>query len=66
MRSRTRRLRAVAGTAPDLTNLVGELLLKSPDFAGLRERYEVTGREPRPAGASASTRRNPAVPTTTR
>jgi len=36
-------------TAPDaldLTNLVGELLLKSPDFAGLWERYEVTGRKP--------------------
>lgn len=43
------RLRAVAGTAPDapdLTNLVGELLLKSPEFAGLWERYEVTGRKP--------------------
>ncbi|MCX5241435.1 helix-turn-helix transcriptional regulator [Streptomyces prunicolor] len=43
------RLRAIAGTAPDapdLTNLVGELLLKSPDFAGLWERYEVTGRKP--------------------
>lgn len=43
------RLRAIAGTAPDapdLTNLVGELLLKSPDFAGLWERYEVTGRRP--------------------
>ncbi|MCX5554855.1 helix-turn-helix transcriptional regulator [Streptomyces sp. NBC_00038] len=43
------RLRATAGTAPDapdLTNLVGELLLKSPDFAGLWERYEVTGRKP--------------------
>lgn len=43
------RLRAVAGTAPDapdLTRLVGELLLKSPDFAGLWERYEVTGRKP--------------------
>ncbi|MFE3598830.1 helix-turn-helix transcriptional regulator [Streptomyces sp. NPDC059142] len=41
------RLRALAGTAPDapdLTHLVGELLLKSPDFAGLWERYEVTGR----------------------
>lgn len=40
---------AVAGTAPDasdLTHLVGELLLKSPDFAGLWERYEVTGRKP--------------------
>ncbi|TDT29330.1 helix-turn-helix protein [Streptomyces sp. BK208] len=43
------RLRAVAGTAPDapdLTNLVGELLLKSADFSGLWERYEVTGRKP--------------------
>lgn len=43
------RLRAIAGTAPDapdLTQLVGELLLKSPDFAGLWERYEVTGRKP--------------------
>lgn len=43
------RLRAIAGTAPDapdLTRLVGELLLKSPDFAGLWERYEVTGRKP--------------------
>ncbi|MFC5827301.1 transcriptional regulator, partial [Nonomuraea insulae] len=38
-----------AGTAPDapdLTNLVGELLLKSPDFAKLWERYDVTGRKP--------------------
>ncbi|GAA3607790.1 helix-turn-helix transcriptional regulator [Nonomuraea rosea] len=43
------RLRAQAGTAPDapdLTNLVGELLLKSPDFAKLWERYDVTGRKP--------------------
>lgn len=42
------RLRALAGTdpdAPDLTTLVGELLLKSPAFAGLRERHEVTGRK---------------------
>lgn len=42
------RLRALAGTdpdAPDLTTLVGELLVKSPDFAGLWERYEVTGRK---------------------
>ncbi len=41
------RLRALAGTnpdAPDLTNLVGELLLKSPDFAKLWDRYDVTGR----------------------
>lgn len=43
------RLRAIAGTAPDapdLTTLVGELLLKSPDFATLWERYDVTGRKP--------------------
>ncbi|MBV6702225.1 helix-turn-helix transcriptional regulator [Kitasatospora aureofaciens] len=42
------RLRALAGTdpdAPDLTALVGELLLKSPDFAKLWDRYEVTGRK---------------------
>jgi transcriptional regulator with XRE-family HTH domain len=41
------RLRALAGTepdAPDLANLVGELLLKSPDFAKLWERYDVTRR----------------------
>ncbi|MER5806143.1 helix-turn-helix transcriptional regulator [Streptomyces mirabilis] len=41
------RLRAVAGTdpdAPDLAPLVGELLLKSPDFARLWERYDVKGR----------------------
>ncbi|MFE3828516.1 helix-turn-helix transcriptional regulator [Streptomyces sp. NPDC059092] len=38
------RLRALAGTdpdAPDLARLVGELLLKSPDFARLWERYDV-------------------------
>ncbi|WP_063734484.1 helix-turn-helix transcriptional regulator [Streptomyces sp. RTd22] len=42
------RLRALAGTAPDapdLTQLVGELLLKSPDFAQLWERYDVVGRK---------------------
>ncbi|WP_405483508.1 helix-turn-helix transcriptional regulator [Streptomyces sp. NBC_00009] len=42
------RLRAQAGTnpdAPDLTHLVGELLLKSPDFAKLWERYDVVGRK---------------------
>ncbi|WP_405015127.1 helix-turn-helix transcriptional regulator [Kitasatospora sp. NBC_01539] len=42
------RLRALAGTdpdAPDLTRLVGELLLKSPDFARLWDRYDVTGRK---------------------
>jgi transcriptional regulator with XRE-family HTH domain len=43
------RLRVQAGTAPDapdLTGLVGELLVKSPDFAELWDRYEVTGRKP--------------------
>ncbi|MBY8881468.1 helix-turn-helix transcriptional regulator [Actinacidiphila acidipaludis] len=38
------RLRALAGTdpdAPDLAQLVGELLLKSSDFAHLWERYDV-------------------------
>ena len=57
------RLRAVAGTAPDapdLTNLVGELLLKSPDFARLWERYEVTGRKP-----AQKTFRHPRVGTVT-
>ncbi|MEU0642905.1 helix-turn-helix transcriptional regulator [Streptomyces umbrinus] len=42
------RLRGLAGTAPDapdLTHLVGELLLKSPDFARLWERYDVIGRK---------------------
>ena len=42
------RLRAQAGTdpdAPDLTSLVGELLLKSPEFAKLWERYDVVGRK---------------------
>jgi transcriptional regulator with XRE-family HTH domain len=41
------RVRALAGTdpdAPDLAALVGELLLKSPDFAKLWECYDVTGR----------------------
>ncbi|MFD3308648.1 helix-turn-helix transcriptional regulator [Streptomyces sp. NPDC058656] len=40
------RLRALAGTspdAPDLTTIAGELLLKSPEFARLWERYDVTG-----------------------
>ncbi|WP_419998113.1 helix-turn-helix transcriptional regulator [Streptomyces boninensis] len=40
------RLRAEAGTnpdAPDLTSIVGELVLKSPDFAKLWDRYEVAG-----------------------
>ncbi len=42
------RLRGLAGTAPDapdLTQLVGELVLKSPDFAKLWERYDVVGRK---------------------
>jgi transcriptional regulator with XRE-family HTH domain len=42
------RLRAQSGIdpdAPDLTDLVGELLLKSPDFAKLWERYDVVGRK---------------------
>jgi MmyB-like transcription regulator ligand binding domain len=41
------RLRALAGTdpdAPDLAQLVDELLLKSPEFARLWERYDVQGR----------------------
>ena len=40
------RLRALAGTdpgAPGLTRLLGELLLGSPEFARLWERYDVTG-----------------------
>ncbi|MER7915571.1 MULTISPECIES: helix-turn-helix domain-containing protein [unclassified Streptomyces] len=40
-------LRAVAGADPDnpeLTTLVGELVLKSPDFARLWERYDVCER----------------------
>ncbi|GIH18313.1 helix-turn-helix transcriptional regulator [Rugosimonospora africana] len=43
------RLRALAGTAPDapdLAQLVGELLLKSPDFARLWERYDVRAHRP--------------------
>ncbi|WP_225849948.1 helix-turn-helix transcriptional regulator [Streptomyces sp. HPF1205] len=43
------RLRALAGTepdAPDLARLVGELLLKSPDFARLWERYDVRAHRP--------------------
>jgi MmyB-like transcription regulator ligand binding domain len=38
--------RALAATepdAPDLTNLVGELLVKSPQFARMWERYDVRG-----------------------
>jgi len=40
------RLRALACTdpdAPDLTRLAGELLLKSPEFAKLWERYDIKG-----------------------
>lgn len=40
------RLRTLAGTdpdAPDLTRLAGELLLKSPEFARLWERYDIKG-----------------------
>ncbi|MDT0549989.1 MULTISPECIES: helix-turn-helix transcriptional regulator [Streptomyces] len=40
------RLRALAGTdpdAPDLTRLAGELLVKSPEFARLWERYDIKG-----------------------
>ncbi|MFD4544950.1 helix-turn-helix transcriptional regulator [Streptomyces sp. NPDC058466] len=40
------RLRALAGTDPDapgLTRLAGELLLKSPEFARLWERYDALG-----------------------
>ncbi|MBP2703710.1 helix-turn-helix domain-containing protein [Microbispora sp. RL4-1S] len=43
------RLRALAGTdpdAPDLAQLVGELLMKSPDFAHMWERYDVRAHRP--------------------
>jgi MmyB-like transcription regulator ligand binding domain len=62
------RLRALAGTdpdAPDLAGLVGGLLLKSPDFAKLSERYDVTRRtaapskpfhHPRPARSPSASR----------
>jgi hypothetical protein len=39
-------LRALSGLepdAPDLTAIVGELVLKSPEFAGLWRRYDVHG-----------------------
>jgi len=58
------RLRALAGTepdAPDLAALVGELLLKSPDFARLWERYDVTTR----ASAQKKTFHHPHVGTIT-
>lgn len=57
------RLRALAGVepdAPDLTRLVDELLVKSPDFASLWERYEV-----RPYTAAAKTLNHPEVGTFT-
>lgn len=57
------RLRALAGAepdAPDLTELVEELLVKSPDFADLWERYEV-----RPHNQGAKTMRHPGVGTFT-
>ncbi|MEU6251326.1 helix-turn-helix transcriptional regulator [Streptomyces sp. NPDC047043] len=44
VRSCVARLRALAGTdpdGPDLTRLAGELLIKSPDFARLWERYDI-------------------------
>jgi transcriptional regulator with XRE-family HTH domain len=56
-------LRAVAGSdpdAPDLAALVGELMIKSPDFARLWERYEV-----RTVGDGQKTFRHPLVGTLT-
>lgn len=56
-------LRAVAGSdpdAPDLAALVGELLVKSPDFGRLWGRYEV-----RRAGDGQKVFRHPAVGTLT-
>jgi transcriptional regulator with XRE-family HTH domain len=56
-------LRAVAGSdpdAPDLAALVGELLVKSPDFGRLWGRYEV-----RRAGDGQKVFRHPAVGTMT-
>jgi transcriptional regulator with XRE-family HTH domain len=52
-------LRAIAGTdpdAPDLASLVGELIVKSPDFNRLWERYEV-----RTIGDGEKTLRHPEV-----
>ncbi|MFI6522306.1 helix-turn-helix transcriptional regulator [Spirillospora sp. NPDC050679] len=52
-------LRALAGTdpdAPDLASLVGELIVKSPDFNRLWERYEV-----RTIGSGQKTFRHPEV-----
>lgn len=56
-------LRALVGTdpdAPDLAGLVGELIVKSPDFSRLWERYEV-----RSIGAGQKTFRHPTVGTMT-
>jgi transcriptional regulator with XRE-family HTH domain len=56
-------LRAIAGAdpdAPELTSLVGELIVKSPDFNRLWERYEV-----RTVGDGAKTLRHPEVGTMT-
>ncbi|GAA3425014.1 helix-turn-helix transcriptional regulator [Streptosporangium sandarakinum] len=56
-------LRALAGTdpdAPDLASLVGELIVKSPDFNRLWERYEV-----RTIGDGTKTLRHPEVGTMT-
>ena len=56
-------LRAIAGTDPDATDLaalVGELLVKSPDFGRLWGRYEV-----RRAGAGDQAFRHPLVGTMT-
>ncbi|MEV6398979.1 helix-turn-helix transcriptional regulator [Streptomyces sp. NPDC051907] len=56
-------LRAIAGTdpdAPDLASLVGELIVKSPDFNRLWERYEV-----RTIGDGRKTLRHPEVGTMT-
>jgi transcriptional regulator with XRE-family HTH domain len=60
-RSCVAQLRAVAGSdpdAPDLAALVGELLVKSPDFGRLWNRYEV-----RRAGAGHRVLRHPLVGT---
>ncbi|MDP9868580.1 MULTISPECIES: helix-turn-helix transcriptional regulator [Streptosporangium] len=56
-------LRAIAGTdpdAPDLASLVGELIVKSPDFNRLWERYEV-----HTIGDGEKTLRHPEVGTMT-
>ena len=58
------RLRALAGTdpdAPDLAALIGELLLKSPEFARLWDRYDVTRR----AAGQKKTFHHPTVGTLT-